>query len=288
MYFASRMQAGRMLAAQMTRKYAGKDCAVVALSDGGVVVGSQIALALHAPLCMMLSDEILLPRETVALAGITSDGSFSYNHAYSDGEIDEMVGEYRGHIEQQKLERLHRLHRDSGGGDLIREDMLTGRYVILVSDGLNGGFTLDLAMQYLKPVSSRGVVMVAPFASVQAVDRMHVLADDLYCLNVLEDYISTDHYYDTQDVPRHELVLKTVSRIVADWRPPHDNAEPAWAGEPAATAAKSDESLPQSTQWAHGGARAFFRRLRQHAQVRLPARRRFTVDDHADAPNQSK
>ena len=218
MYFASRLQAGRMLASQITPKYANKDCAIIALSDGGVMVGAQIALALHSVIGMLLADEISLPREMVAIAGITQDGSFSYNRAYSEGEIYEMVSEYRGVIEQQKLEKLHNMHRALGGGILLREEQLEGRHIILVSDGLSSGFAIDLAMQFLKPISLKSIVVATPFASVPAVDRMHVLADDIYCMNVLEDYISTDHYYDTQDVPDHNVVLDTVSRIVAGWK----------------------------------------------------------------------
>ncbi|HEX8227247.1 MAG TPA: phosphoribosyltransferase family protein [Candidatus Saccharimonadales bacterium] len=218
MYFASRLQAGRMLASQISRKYEGQDCAVVALSDGGVVVGAQVALQLHAVINLLLADQIQLPRELVAMAGITQDGSFSYNRAFSDGEIEEMVGEYRGFIEQQKLEKLHDMHRSMGGGVLIRPELVAKRHVILVSDGLNSGFAIDLAMQYLKTISIKSIIVATPFASIAAVDRMHILADDIYCLNVLEDYISTDHYYDTMDVPEHEVVISTVEKIVRDWK----------------------------------------------------------------------
>jgi putative phosphoribosyl transferase len=219
MYFASRMQAGRMLASQIAKKYAGQDCAVVALSDGGVIVGAQIALELHSVLCMLLADEIELPRELVAIAGITQDGSFSYNRAYSVGEIDEIVSEYRGIIEQQKLEKLHEMHRSIGKSGLIRQDLIEHRHVILVSDGLSSGFAIDLAVQFLKTIAIKSMIVAVPFASVQAVDRMHILADDIFCLNVLEDYISTNHYYDTKDVPSHEVILRTVERIIREWKP---------------------------------------------------------------------
>lgn len=217
MYFASRMQAGRMLARQIDKKYDGKDCAVVALSDGGVVVGAQIALRLHCSLGMLLAEEIDLPREIDAFAGISQDGSFSYNHRYSEGEIDEMLEEYRGYIEQQKIEKMHAMHYSMGRNGLISERLLHHKHIILVSDGLSSGFALDLAMQYLKPISLKSMVVAVPFASVAAVDRMHILADDIYCLNVLENYISTDHYYDTQDVPEHEEVIGAVGRIIRSW-----------------------------------------------------------------------
>jgi predicted phosphoribosyltransferase len=63
------------------------------------------------------------------------------------------------------------------------------------------------------------MIVAVPFASVLAVDRMHILADDIYCLNVLEDYISTDHYYDTKDIPSHEVIIESVEKIIRDWKP---------------------------------------------------------------------
>jgi len=47
---------------------------------------------------------------------------------------------------------------------------------------------------------------------------MHILGDDIFCLSVVEDYINTDHYYDTQDVPSHDLVIKTIEQVVSHWQ----------------------------------------------------------------------
>ena len=47
MYFESRAQAGYMLAEQLVERYRYENCAVVALSDGSVQVGEQIAGYLH-------------------------------------------------------------------------------------------------------------------------------------------------------------------------------------------------------------------------------------------------
>ena len=219
MYFASRMQAGRMLAAQLAKKYRYENCAVVALTDGGAMVGAQIAMELHCVLTMMLSSEINLPREPDPIAGITSEGNMSYNQAaYSEGEIEEMTGEYHGYIEQEKLTRLHDMNRLLGSGGLIKKDLLKGHNVILVSDGMKDGFLLDLAREFLKPIAIEKLIVAVPFASVKAVDRMHIVADEIYCLSVIEDYIGTDHYYDKQDVPDHKTVVKTIEDIVLKWK----------------------------------------------------------------------
>jgi phosphoribosylpyrophosphate synthetase len=54
MYFESRTHAGQVLAAQLFEKYRYENCAIVALSDGGVLVGEQIAAQLHCVLTMLL------------------------------------------------------------------------------------------------------------------------------------------------------------------------------------------------------------------------------------------
>lgn len=218
MYFASRLQAGRMLATQLAKKYRQQNCAVMALSDGGVMVGAQIASELHCVLTLLMSEEIMLPREPQAIAGITAGGTVTYNHNYSQGEIDELMGEYYNVVEQEKLRKMHEMNHLLGGGGTIDKRLLKGRDVIVVSDGLKTGFEIDLAVEFLKPISMGKIVVATPFASIRAVDRMHVLADDLCCLNVVEDYIETDHYYEKQDIPDHDTVVKIVKDVILHWR----------------------------------------------------------------------
>lgn len=218
MYFASRTAAGKTLAEQIAKRYNNEKSAVVALSDGSVMVGAQIALQLHAVLCMLLIQPIELPREGTPIGGIAEDGSFAYNGLYSPGEIEELVAEYRGYIEQEKGDRLSEMHRLLGGGGLIRKDLLEDKVVFLVSDGLSSGFSLDVAMEYLKTVRYKKLVVATPLASVRAVDRMHVLADEIFCLNVLEDFMVIDHYYDTRDVPNHDMIVKTIEQITQHWK----------------------------------------------------------------------
>lgn len=218
MYFKNRVDAGQKLGQQIVRKYQGQHCAVIGLSDGGVMVGAQIAIQLHAVLTMLLSESIELPREPDAIAGVNQDGTFSYNSAYSPGEIEDLVGEYRSLIEQEKMQKMQDLQRLQGRGSLIRRDLIRDRTVILVSDGFSNGFSLDIAVEFLKPIEIKKLVVATPIASVKAVDRMHILADEIFCLSVVEDYISTDHYYDTQDVPAHDRIVQAIERIVANWK----------------------------------------------------------------------
>lgn len=207
-----------MLAAQLKPRYRYEDCAVVCLNDGGVMVGAQIAIELHTILTMLLTEEIDLPMEPDAIGGISADGSFSYNEAYYQGEIDELTADYYQYIESEKLTKIQDMQRLLGDGGLIRRDLLRGRNIIIVSDGIKNAFTLDMAIQYLKPVAIKKLIVATPLASLKAVDRIHVLADEIYCLSVIEDYNSTEHYYDTQDVPSHGKVIETIEKIILNWQ----------------------------------------------------------------------
>ena len=206
-----------MLASQILPKYQDKKCAILALNDGGAMVGIEIAKQLNCFLTLLLGSEILLPREPETFAGINADGKVTYNPAYSDGEQEEMKSEFFGLIKKKKMLGMHKLNRLVGKGGQVSRKLLKGRNIIIVSDGMQDGFALDMAMQYLKPIETDKIIVATPFASIPAVDRMHVLADDLYCMNVIDNYISTDHYYDQHDVPEHEAVLSAVDDMTASW-----------------------------------------------------------------------
>lgn len=217
-YFPSRQAAGDLLADELVPKYRYEDCAVIALGDGAVVVGAQIAMRLHCIVTMLLTSAIHLPLETDVLASIDHFGDVTYNDMYSPGELEELKSEYFNYIEQQKLEKLFEMNKLLGQGGIISADLLRNRNIIVVSDGLNNGFSMHAAAEYLKMIKTKRLIMVTPFASVGAVDQMHILADEIVCLNVLEDIISINHYYDDNTLPPHEKIVQIIEDIILHWK----------------------------------------------------------------------
>ena len=218
MYFESREEAGIKLAIQLFEKYRYENCAVVSLSDGGVIVGEQIASALHSILTMLLVETIEVPGESISFGAVSQNGSFSYDSSMSSGEVDEYASEYHGYLEEQKREAFQKINRLLGDGGLIDADMLRDHVVILVSDGFNSGAALDAAIDFLKPIRIARLVIAAPVASVQAVDKLHMLADELHILDVKENYLDTAHYYNINKIPSHEETIAKINKIVLNWR----------------------------------------------------------------------
>ncbi len=218
MYFESRIHAGQQLAAELFERYRYENCAVVALSDGGVLVGEQIAAQLHCVLTMLIVEDIEVPGESLSFGGVSQNGNFTYNSEFSTGEIEGYTSEYHGYLEEQKREAFQRINRLLGEGGLIDYDLLRDRTVILVSDGFEDSTVIDVALDFLKPIRIQRLVVAAPVASEQAVDRLHVAADELHILDVKVNYFDTDHYYTQNEIPTHEETVERINKIILNWR----------------------------------------------------------------------
>lgn len=218
MYFESRAQAGRILAAQLYDRYRYEDCVVVALSDGAVEVGEQIAQVLHCAMTMIIIEDIAVPGEGVSFGGLAQDGTFTYNSDFSSGEIQEYVTEFHGYLEEQKREAFQRTNRLLGDGGVIDKDMLRDRTIILVADGLGSAMSLDVAVNFLKPVRMRRLVIATPVASIPVVDKMHMIGDELHVLDVKENFMGIDHYYDNNDIPEREAVVAKINQTILNWQ----------------------------------------------------------------------
>jgi putative phosphoribosyl transferase len=217
MYFASRTDAGQQLAKEL-EKYRFENTAILALSNGGVVIGAQIAAELHCPLMFLLMQDIKLPGENSVLGVVDQNGGFTYNDMFSAGELEGLTQEFHGFIEQQKMEKWHELNRLLSDSGLVDADILRDRNIILVSDGLINGMSLDSAVQFLKPVRIKRLIVATPLASVSAVDKMHLLADELHVLSVYDGTFELDHYYEKNDVPDQETIVKTLNEAILHWK----------------------------------------------------------------------
>ena len=218
MYFENRTQAGQLLAQQLFEKYRYENCAVVALSDGAVMVGEQVAAALHCVLTLLLIEDIEVPGESMSFGGVSQSGNFTYNDSFSSGEIEEYASEFHGYLDEQKREKFQKINRLLGDGGIIDADLLRDHTIILIADGLDNGAAIDVALDFLKPIRIQRLVVATPVATVEAVDKLHIVADELHILDVKENFMGTDHYYTDNSIPSHEDTIAKINQIVLNWR----------------------------------------------------------------------
>ncbi|MCA9344994.1 hypothetical protein KC871_00030 [Candidatus Saccharibacteria bacterium] len=215
-YFQSRAQAGAIIA-QYAQKYRYEDTIVLALSPGAVLVGAELARNLHSLIAMLLTKDIYLPDGRTMVGIINEQGGFIHNNSFSTGEIEEFESEYRNHIEQAKRESIHNMHVVLGQGGEISPSYFRNRVVIAVTDGALSGTSFDMVYDFLKAIHYKKLVMATPVASVDAVDKMHVLADDLICLSAKENLFDINHYYEDNTLPDKQQTLQLLNDIILQW-----------------------------------------------------------------------
>ncbi|MDZ7744378.1 MAG: phosphoribosyltransferase family protein [Candidatus Saccharibacteria bacterium] len=216
MYFRSRADAGRQLAVKL-EQYKNQNISVVALSEGAVIVAAQIAMKLHGNLMLLLTENIYLPGEKDAIASMSSTGTFSYNNMFTAGQLEELTADYHQYIDQKRREKMHELNVLIGHEGEIHPEYLRHHTVILVSDGLPSGASLDVAEAFLKTIAIKKLIIATPNASVPAVDKMHLIGDEICCLNVVANYLDINHYYDDNTVPKTHDLFKMMQNISLHW-----------------------------------------------------------------------
>jgi putative phosphoribosyl transferase len=215
-YFTNRAQAGAILA-QHALKYRYENTIILALSEGGVVVGAEMARHLHSLIAMLLTRDIYLPDGRTIVGILNEKGGFVHNNAFSTGEIEEFEQEYYHYIEQAKMNAIHDMHVVLGQGGEISLNYFRDRVVIVVTDGALSGTSFDMAYDFLKPIRLKKLVMATPVASVDAIDKMHVMADDLIVLSAKASPLDLNHYYDQNDIPTHDGTINLLNDIILQW-----------------------------------------------------------------------
>jgi predicted phosphoribosyltransferase len=131
MIFKDRADAGRKLAARLTRYADREDVLVLALPRGGVPVAYEVAKALNAPLDVFLVRKLGVPgHEELAMGAIATGGVRVVNEDIISylGIPDEVVDSIAA-VEERELERREQAYRDGRLPPDVKD-----RVVILIDD----------------------------------------------------------------------------------------------------------------------------------------------------------
>ena len=105
-----------------------------------------------------------------------------------------------------------------GDGGLCDRQLLKGRNVILVSDGFDDETLLGAVLDFLKPMTIERLIAVAPVASVQAVNRLHVMVDEINILDVKQNFFEINHYYEDNNLPSKEEIIERINQNILNWQ----------------------------------------------------------------------
>ena len=200
--FVSREDAGQQLARLLKHQGVQADL-VLGLPRGGVVVAAEVARLLCLPLGVLIVRKIGHPLHREFAVGALAEGGVVVLDEAVIGTNPIIRSELAEVIEEEK-ERLHgyesRFHQDGAMN-------LDGKTVLLVDDGLATGATTEAAVLSARKQNAGRIIVVAPVASTNAVERLQRVADDVLVLLEDPDFDAVGRYYQVFSQTTDEEVL---------------------------------------------------------------------------------
>ena len=144
-------------------------------------------------------------------------GVFAPNPDLGESTMQYYYGEYAGDLEQKLREATSRINKVVRPEDISPES-LSGYNVIVVDDGVHDGMALDAARVWLKPARIERMILATPLISVPALDKAHILFDELHILNVVSNFMPTSHYYNQDDVPDEPMIKAMIDDSILHWK----------------------------------------------------------------------
>lgn len=212
MLFIDRIDAGRQLGHEL-RNLRGSDVAVLGLSRGGVPVAHEVAVALGAPLDVVVVRKLGVPfQRELAMGAIGEGGVRVFNEEIL--ELAHVGADELAEVERQERAALER-RIARFRGDRPRAS-LAGCIALVVDDGLATGATARVGCMIARAAGASRVVLAVPMAPV--IDAVRDVADDVVCLETPDHFLGIGQWYkDFSPVTDNEVVaLLDRATAVAD------------------------------------------------------------------------
>lgn len=207
--FTDRKDAGIRLLEEISR-FRGESPLILAIPRGGVVIAREVIMELGLDWDLIIPRKIGAPHnKEVAIGAVSYDGSY-----FADKEYVNMLGVSDRYIEEEaafQLEEIKRRLKEYRGTDAFPE--VGGRTVIIVDDGIATGFTLLAAIKSVKKQGARKVIIAAPVAPEDTVERLSKEVDEVICLEVPEEFYAVGMHYESFSEVTDEEVAEIMEEL---------------------------------------------------------------------------
>ena len=210
-FFDNRYDAGRKLVQQLD-EYKGRPTVVLAIPNGGVPVGLEVALGIEADLDLVIVRKIPLPLAPEAGFGaVADDGTVILNdEAVQSAGLTQHQINYQINLVRVEIRKRNLLYRQDRP-----LSVLTDKTVIITDDGLASGFTMMAATESVSRRRPKEIVVAVPVSSAAAFERVSEVADRVVTLarGTQSKFYVADFYRYWHDLDDNEVM-----QCLKEWR----------------------------------------------------------------------
>ena len=191
--FENRQQAGRQLGQRLLHLIDERPV-VLGLPRGGVVVAAEVALALGAPLDVLVVRKLGAPHQPELAIGAVTNGD--QPQRILNDRVIAMVGVSDEYLQTEtaaqldEVQRRQALYRGGRSAVTIRE-----RTVIVVDDGIATGATVRAGIRSLRQTNVKQIVLAVPVSPPQTAELLRTEVDELVCLATPHTFAAVGAFY---------------------------------------------------------------------------------------------
>ena len=202
--FQDRIEAGFILASRL-KKFKNIKGVVLAVPRGGVPVAFIVARELGFPLDIVLTKKIGHPMNKEYAIGAASLVDY-FVVSHDDVSIEYVLEEVQ-RVRNRLKEMQQKFMADRN------PEILKGKTVILVDDGIATGNTLSGTVNLLRKSAVEKIIIAVPVASAEAVQILSKEADELIVLEIPETFYGVGAYYENFEQVTDEQVVYYLEKL---------------------------------------------------------------------------
>jgi putative phosphoribosyl transferase len=187
--FANRHDAGIQLASALSQYRGRADVVVIGIPRGGVVVASEVAKLLGAPLEVVIIKKLGYPGNPELALGAASPDAFFLNEDLARSVPKNYIDEEVKAKQREARERVSMLKGSHKPIDIV------GKIVIVVDDGVATGASMMMAIRVLRNMKPASIVVAVPVAPPDSVRELREVADEVVTIMQPVDFFAIGQFY---------------------------------------------------------------------------------------------
>ncbi len=208
--FENRQEAGRQLGQRLLHLIEERPV-VLGLPRGGVVVAAEVALALNAPLDVLVVRKLGAPHQPELAIGAVTNGD--QPQRILNDRVIALVGVSDEYLQTETAAQLDEVQRRQalyrGGRSAVT---IGERTVIVVDDGIATGATVRAGIRSLRHTKVKQIVLAVPVAPPQTAELLRAEVDELVCLATPHTFAAVGAFYQDFSQTTDAAVIASLER----------------------------------------------------------------------------